>query len=113
MSATTASPSATYSEDQTMEERVEKTQEWLRIGAGCTLLGGALLLLAGKRRAGLMATVAGAALTMLDQKETVQEWWSVLPGYVDSAQHMLDEAQHTIDDIVAKRDKLKSLLGGE
>lgn len=111
MSATTASPTATYSEDQMAEERVEKTQEWLRIGAGCTLLGGALLLLMGKRRVGLLVTAAGTALTMLDQKETVQEWWSVLPGYVESTQHMLDEAQHTIDDIIAKRDKLKSLLG--
>lgn len=113
MSATTASPTATYSEVQMENEKMEKTQEWLRIGAGCTLLGGALLLLAGKRRAGLMVTVAGAALTMLDQRETVQEWWSVLPGYVDSAQHMLDEAQHTIDDFASKRDKLKSLLGGQ
>lgn len=86
--------------------------EWLRISAGCTLLAGSLLLLSGKRRAGLLTTAAGAVLTVLDQKETVKVWWDALPGYLDKTQHMLDEAQHTIDDIAAKRDRLKSFLGG-
>lgn len=90
----------------------DRGAEWLRISAGTTLLAGALLLLAGKRRAGLVATAAGAVLTVLDQKETVKIVWDALPGYLDKTQHMLDEAQHTIDDIAAKRDRLKSFLGG-
>lgn len=113
MSAASVSPSATRRDnrmDQT--ESGEPTQEWLRIGAGCTLLGGALLLLAGKRRAGLVVTAAGSVLAMLDQKETVKEWWNVLPGYLETTQDMLEEAQNTIDDVMAKRDRLKALLGG-
>lgn len=112
MSAVPISPSAT-SPQGIVEKRYSSPREnaeWLRIGAGSTLLAGALLLLAGKRRAGLVATVAGAALTLLDQKETVQECWEALPGYLDKTQHMLEEAQSTIDDIAAKRDKLKALL---
>jgi len=97
-----------------MEESTNSrdNQERLRIGAGCTLLAGSLLLLSGKRRAGLLTTAVGAVLMVLDQKETVTEWWDALPGYLETTQHMLDEAQHTIDDIVAKRDRIKSLLGG-
>jgi uncharacterized protein YjeT (DUF2065 family) len=96
-----------------MEERASssRNQEWLRISGGCTMLAGALLLLAGKRRAGLLTTAAGTVLTVLDQKETVKECWNALPGYLETAQQMLDEAQHTIDDIAAKRDKVMSLLG--
>ena len=108
MSAVTLTPSSKAGQ---IENR-DRNAEWLRIGAGTTLLAGALLLLSGKRRAGLLATAAGAVLTVLDQKETVQVWWDALPGYLDKTQHMLDEAQHTIDDIAAKRDRLKSFLGG-
>jgi hypothetical protein len=97
---------------QTEMENQDHNAEWLRIGAGTTLLAGALLLLSGKRRAGLLATAAGAVLTVMDQKETVKVWWDALPGYLDKTQHLLDEAQHTIDDIAAKRDRLKSFLGG-
>lgn len=85
-------------------------REWVRIGAAGTLIAGALLLLSGKRRAGLLATAAGATLTALDQQETVKECWDALPGYLNKAQCLLDQAQATIDDIAAKRDKVMSIL---
>lgn len=93
-------------------EAASGNAEWLRISAGATLLAGALLLLSGKRRAGLVATAAGTALTVLDQQETVKACWDALPGYLDKTQQMLDEAQRTIDDLAAKRERLRSLLGG-
>jgi len=40
----------------------------------------------------------------------VREWWDTLPGYLDKAQQMLDQATATIDDLSAKRDKIMSLL---
>lgn len=92
-------------------EAASGNAEWLRISAGVTLLGGALLLLSGNRRAGLLATAAGTALTMLDQKETVKACWDALPGYLDKTQRMLDEAQRTVDDIAAKRERLREMIG--
>lgn len=85
--------------------------DWVRYAAAGSLLAGGVLFLTGKRRAGLVAGVAGAALTMVEEKEMVKRWWEELPGYLDSAQRMLDQAQQTIDDLAAKRDRIMSILG--
>jgi hypothetical protein len=84
---------------------------WVRYGAAGSLLAGGILLLTGKGRAGLVASATGAALAMLDEKDLVKQWWEALPGYLDSAQRMLDQAQQTIDDLATKRDRIMSILG--
>jgi hypothetical protein len=84
--------------------------DWLGLTVGGTFLAGALLLLSGKKRAGLVVTAAATALTLLDQKETVREWWNTLPQYLDDAQRLLDEAQRTVDDLAAKREKLRGMF---
>jgi hypothetical protein len=84
--------------------------DWLGVAVGSSFLIGALLLLSGKKRAGLVVTSAAAALTLLDQQETVQEWWNTLPRYLDDAQRLLDQAQETIDDLAAKRNKLRAMF---
>ena len=85
--------------------------EWVRYGAAGSLLAGGILLLTGQRRAALLASVAGAALAMVEEKELVMECWEALPDYLNSAQRMVDVAQQTIDDIAAKRDKILSIIG--
>jgi hypothetical protein len=96
-----------------METRAETRPDpdWMRLGVGAALLTGSLLLLTGKRRAGLALTAAGTALAMLEHKEIVGEWWDTLPGYLDQAQRLLDQAAATIDDLSEKRDKIMALLG--
>lgn len=90
----------------------ERTEaDWMRIGVGTTLLTGSLLLLTGKRKAGLIVTAAGTALAMLEHKELVRDWWDSLPVYLDHAQRMLDQAASTVEDLTAKRDKIMSLFG--
>jgi len=93
-------------------ENGKETQnpDWARVAVGGTLLAGALLTLSGKRRAGLVVTAAAAALTLLEEKETVRAWWSSLPQYLDEAQLLLNQAQHTVDDLAAKREKLRAML---
>jgi cupin superfamily acireductone dioxygenase involved in methionine salvage len=83
----------------------------MRIGVGASLLTGSLLLLTGKRKAGLLVTAAGTALAMLDNREVVAEWWEALPQHLDKAQQILNQTQHTIDDLTAKRDKIFELFG--
>ena len=84
--------------------------EWVGMAAGGTFLAGGLLLLSGKKKAGLLMTAAAMAVTLVDQKETVREWWNTLPGYLDDAQRLLEQASRTIDDLAAKRDKLRSMF---
>jgi hypothetical protein len=85
--------------------------DWMRIGVGASLICGAVLLVTGKRKAGLLVTAVGTALAMLDNKEIVAEWWDALPRQLDKAQRMLDQTQQTIEDIEEKRDKVLSLFG--
>jgi hypothetical protein len=105
-------PTSSYPQRQ-LESRMHATKnpDWVRIGVGASLLTGSLLLLTGKRKAGLLVTAAGAALAMLDNRDVVSQWWDVLPQHLQKAQQMLDQTQQTIDDLSAKRDKIFELFG--
>ncbi len=106
-----STPTTNYREGQIQETKRPEHNEWMRAGIGGTLLAGSLLLLTGKRKAGLLVTAAGTALVLLEEQDTVRAWWNALPGYLEDAQRMLDQAQTTIDDLTAKRDKLMGLFG--
>lgn len=84
--------------------------DWAGLAVGGTFLAGSLLLLSGKKKAGLAVTAGAMILTLLDQQETVREWWNTLPRYLDDAQYLLDQAESTINDLAAKRDKLRSMF---
>jgi hypothetical protein len=84
--------------------------DWLRTAAGGALLAGGILLLSGKRKAGLLAVTAGTALAMLDQQETVQAWWDALPGLIDDAGRMLQQVEGVVDSMDAQREKLRALV---
>ena len=88
----------------------DKRPDWLGTAVGGAFLVGALLLLSGKKRAGMVVTSTATALTLLDQKDTVREWWNTLPGYLDDAQRLLDQAQHVVDDLALQRDRLRTMF---
>jgi hypothetical protein len=85
-------------------------RDWVRIAAGGSFLAGGLLLLSGKKKAGLAVTSGAMALTLLDQKETIKEWWQTIPKHLDNVERLLGHAQNTIEDLAAKRDKLRSMF---
>jgi hypothetical protein len=82
----------------------------LRLAAGGTLLAGAVLLLAGQRKAGLAFTAAGTALTLLHEKETTIRWWAALPFVLTNAQRLIGKAQTAMDELDAHRQKLHGLI---
>jgi len=84
---------------------------WIRIAAAGTLAASGALLVAGKRRAGLVTAVTGAALVMLDQQEVVSQWWNALPAYLDEIQGMLSRAQCAVEDLSVQGEKLRRVLG--
>jgi hypothetical protein len=88
-----------------------KSMSWVRIAAAGTLAAGGALLVAGKRRAGLVTAMTGAALVMLDQQEVVSQWWNALPGYLEEMQEMLGRAQAAVDDLTVQGEKLRRVLG--
>lgn len=105
-----AQPLSPRTAPPTKIEMRHSSPEWVRYGAAGSLLAGAILLLTRKRRAGLLMSAAGAALAMVEERDLVKEWWDALPGYLNTTQRVLDQAQQTIDDIAAKRDKVMSIL---
>jgi hypothetical protein len=94
------------------ELRVSETEcmSWIGYAAGGTLIVGGLLLLTGRRRAGMVAAASGAALALLDQKETLNSWWNALPGYIDDIQRLLDQVQGTVEEIAIQRNNLRRIL---
>ena len=113
MGAVPLTPANVPQGDFVMHDESRPSPDWVRLSAVGALAAGAILLLTGKRRAGLVASVAGTALAMVQERELVKQAWDALPGYLDTTQRMLDQAQQTIDDLASKRDKIKSILGKE
>jgi hypothetical protein len=94
----------------TPEAQESETMNWVGFAAGGALVTAGLLLLAGERRAGMVAAASGTALALLDQQETLISWWNVLPEYIDQLQRMLDQVQNTINDVEVKREALRRVL---
>jgi|HubBroStandDraft_1064217.scaffolds.fasta_scaffold657514_2 hypothetical protein len=87
-----------------------ESTNWARVAAGGTLLAAGVLLLKGRRRAGLAAAAAGTTLALLDQKEAVSYFWSLLPGYIDNVQRVLEQVESTVENVAVKREKLRQIL---
>lgn len=83
---------------------------WVRVAAAGSLAMSGVLLMSGRRRAGLVTAVSGTALAMLDQQESLKAWWETLPVYLDEVQLMLNRAQGAIDDVAIRSEKLRRIL---
>ena len=84
---------------------------WLRFAAAATLVASGALLISGNKRTGLAAAATGTTLALLDQKETLKEWWALLPGYITDAQSVLTQISETVDQIAVQTEKLGRTFG--
>jgi len=82
----------------------------VRMAAAGALVAGGVLLIAGKRRAGLVTALSGAALAMIDQREAVSKCWNALPGYIGAVQGVLGRVQAAVEDLSAQGEKLHRVL---
>jgi hypothetical protein len=82
----------------------------VNMAAVASLAAGGVLLATGKRRAGLVAAVAGTAMAMIDQQEVVREWWNALPGYLANLQELVVRVQGVVDDISENGEKLQKIF---
>jgi hypothetical protein len=78
--------------------------------AAVSLATGGVLLATGKRRAGLVAAAAGTALAMVDQKETVTQWWNALPEYLKKLQELLGRVEGAVEDVSEQRERLHKIF---
>jgi hypothetical protein len=103
-------PNSTSDYDPASRSAADKNLHWVGVAAAGTIVAGGLLLLAGKRRAGLLTAASGTALALLEQQDTLRSWWSVLPTYLAEVQQLLGKVQGTVDDLAAQRAKLHRVL---
>lgn len=90
--------------------RQDRSNRVLLYAAAGTLVAGGALLVSGCRRTGLLATVVGTALAMIDQQETMRVWWNALPVYLDEAQALLNRVQGAVDDVTLQQRKLRQVF---
>ena len=83
---------------------------WPRAVAAGTLVAGAFLLMAGRRRGALAAVVAGAAVAALEKPQVLRDIWENTPKYLRAGQDFLLRAEDVVDDLRAKSEKLKGML---
>jgi hypothetical protein len=91
----------------------KESVDWVTVAACGSLVTGGLMLLSGKRRAGLVMAASGTALAMLDNEETLRRWWEALPEYVDRAQWMVEQVREVVDDITEKGEAMRRVISRE
>ena len=81
------------------------------MAAAGALAASGILFVTGRRRAGLVTALSGAALAMLDQHEVVGAWWNALPSRLSEIQRVVGRAQSAIEDLTEQGEKLRQVLG--
>ncbi len=83
---------------------------WIRYAAAGTLAASGALLITGNRRAGLVAAASGVVLAMIDQQDSVRNWWNRLPGFLEELNGALGRAQVAVNDFSTQGEKLREVL---
>jgi hypothetical protein len=84
--------------------------DWVRLAACGSLVCGSLLLLSGRRRAGLVAAASGTALALLEHEDSIRRWWDALPRYMDQAHLVLNHVQDVVEKVAEKGQSLRRAL---
>ena len=92
------------------EEAEDSTVTWLRVTAAATLVTSGALLLAGKRRLGLVAAATGVSMAMIEQQGTLKKWWAILPGYIAEIQGVLTQVEGAVEEFAEQREKIGNVL---
>lgn len=83
---------------------------WPRAVAAGSLVAGAFLLLAGRRKAALALALAGGAVATLEKPELVREIWENTPKYLRAGQDFLLRAEDIVEDLRTKGERLRGLM---
>lgn len=94
-----------------IESQIE-SPDVVKFAAAGALVAGGILLLTGQRRAGIAASVAGAALTLLGEQDLVRKWWEQIPDYVEHLEHMVSSVKSSMEEITVTRENLRQVLTG-
>ena len=101
--------SGSESEHPSAAPQESDSRFWLRVAAAGSLAVGGVLLMAGKRRAGLVAAAAGTVLVGLDQQDSVRALWNSLPSYLEEVHGVLQRVQGAVDELSLQGERLHNI----
>ncbi|HVT97234.1 MAG TPA: hypothetical protein VHE33_06975 [Acidobacteriaceae bacterium] len=83
---------------------------WTRTVAAGSLVVGALLLIAGRRKSALAVSAAGAAVALLENPEIVRETWDAMPRVIRSGQDFLVRIEDFVEELNKQGQHIKKVL---
>jgi hypothetical protein len=83
---------------------------WTRAVAAGSLIAGAYLLFAGRRKAALTVAAAGAAVALFENPDAARDIWEKVPGYLRAGQDFLVRAEDFVEDLAKKGEKFRQVL---
>lgn len=83
---------------------------WTRTVAAGSLVAGALLLIAGRRKTALAVSAAGAAVALLENPEILREAWDAMPRMVRSGQDFLVRVEDFVEELNKQGQHIRKVL---
>jgi hypothetical protein len=83
---------------------------WTRGLAAGSLLTGAVLLAAGRRKSGLAVTAAGSLIALLEESDEVRDLWDKLPDYIHTAQEALGRFENFVQDLSEQGNRIRRVI---
>jgi hypothetical protein len=85
-------------------------RRWTRVLAAASLFSGAVLLISGRRKAGLAVATAGTVIAMLEEPESLTTAWATVPAYIETGKRFLGRLEGVVDEISAQGQRVRGLI---
>ncbi|MGA7521526.1 MAG: hypothetical protein WBW84_03535 [Acidobacteriaceae bacterium] len=86
---------------------------WIRTVAAGSLLVGAVLLFAGRRKSALAVAAAGAAVALLENPDAVREFWEQMPRLLRSSQDFLVRIEDFMEELNKQGIRLRKAVSSD
>ena len=83
---------------------------WSRSIAAGTLAMSALLLLTGRRKTALGIAAAGTVVALLEDPESVRNFWNNIPDYVKNGQRLLARLENLVEQVAEQGSTFRDIL---
>ncbi len=83
---------------------------WSHHVAAATMVAGAVLFVCGRQRRALAIAAAGAAATLFERPQAVQELWARLPEHIRTGQDFLVRAESFIEKLAEQSARIREMI---
>jgi hypothetical protein len=108
-----STPMATELQPMKITSKIESSLSeipWTRTVAAGSLVAGALLLIAGRRKSALAVSAAGAAVALLENPEIVRETWNAMPRAIRTGQDFLVRVEDFLEELNKQAQHVRKVM---